>query len=135
MDYNQTGIMKLAHAQMAYQTQRQSVYGRNVANIDTPGFKAQEVHKVDFSRLADTESQRLEMRATSAKHMEGVNPFSGPFREEKDKTTTETSPTGNNVNIDEQMAGISEAGITFNFASTMYKKMNELFKMSLGSRG
>jgi flagellar basal-body rod protein FlgB len=134
MDYNQTGIMKLARAQMAYQTQRQAVYGRNVANIDTPYYEAQEVRKVDFAKLAATESQRLEMRATSAKHQAGVNPFSGPYREEKDRTTNETSPTHNNVNIEEQMAGISEAGITFNFASTMYKKMNELFKLSLGSR-
>jgi flagellar basal-body rod protein FlgB len=134
MDFNQTGIMKLARAQMAYQTQRQTVYGRNVANLDTPGFQAQEVRKVDFAKLAATESHRLEMRATSGKHLMGVNPFSGPYREEKDRSTNETTPMENNVNAEEQMAGINEAGITFNFATTMYKKMNELFKLSLGSR-
>ena len=56
-------IQKLS-ANLSYLTERQAVLSQNIANIDTPRYKANDLKKVDFNKLVATNS-RLEMKATS----------------------------------------------------------------------
>lgn len=134
MDYNDVTIMKMAKAHMSYQAQRQKVLSENVANIDTPGYKAQDLKPLDFGKMADREVRRLEMRATSKKHMEGIHEFAGPYREEEVRKTYETNPTENNVSLDEQMGNVNATQAQFQISSSLYRKMNTLFRTALGNR-
>ena len=134
MDYNDVTIMNMARGHMRYQTQRQKVLSENIANIDTPYYKAQDLKPLDFGKLAEQESKRLELRATSPKHIEGVHGIGGPYREEKVRDTYETNPVKNNVSVDEQMANVNTTQAQFQLSSTLYKKMNQLFRTALGNR-
>lgn len=133
MDFNSSSVMKMAKTQMAYNMQRQTLLGSNIANIDTPGFEARDLKKLDFANMADAEANRLEMRATAPKHMPGINPYSGPYRSEKERNTFESTPVGNNVVLEEQMAKVNEVGLQYQLASGVYRKMNNLFKIAIGS--
>ncbi|MBN8542917.1 MAG: flagellar basal body rod protein FlgB [Alphaproteobacteria bacterium] len=134
MDYNDVTIMSMAKNHMRYQTQRQKVLSENIANIDTPAYKAKDLKPLDFGKIAEAESKRLEMRATSPKHMEGVHAFGGPFREEKLRETYETTPTKNNVVLDEQMANVNTTQAQFQLSSSLYRKMNAMFRSAIGNR-
>lgn len=134
MDYNDVTIMKMAKSHMRYQTQRQKLLAENIANIDTPRYKANDLKPLDFGKMAESESRRLEMRATAPQHMQGVQQFSGPFKEDKMDQTYETSPTKNNVVLDEQMGNVNTTQAQFQLSSTLYRKMNSLFRIALGNK-
>ena len=124
----------MAKTQMAYNMQRQTVLSSNIANVDTPGFKAYDLKDLDFGSMADAEANRLDMRATAPKHMPGINPYTGPYRTEADRNTFESTPMQNNVVIEEQMAKVNDVGLQYQMASGIYRKMNTLFKTAIGNR-
>lgn len=134
MDYNDVTVMKMAKAHMRYQAQRQKVLAENIANIDTPHYQAQDLKPLDFGRLAEREARRLDMRATSPQHLPGLQDFSGPYREEELRKTYETNPTKNTVVLDEQMANVNTTQANYQLSSTLYRKMNALFRTALGNR-
>ncbi len=134
MDFNDVTIMQMARGHMRYQTQRQKVLSENIANLDTPAYKAQDLKPLDFGKLAEQETKRLELRATAPQHMEGFTAFSGPYREQKLRETYETTPVKNNVSLDEQMANVNTTQAQFQLSSTLYRKMNQLFRTALGNR-
>jgi len=134
MDYNDITIMKMATGHMRYQTQRQKVLAENIANIDTPRYLASDLKPLDFGAMAERETRRLELRATAPSHMEGVSGFKGPYKEEKVRQTFETNPTKNNVVLDEQMAHVNNSQAQFQLSSTLYRKMNTMFRAALGNR-
>lgn len=131
MDFNNSSVMQLAKTKMAYNMQRQTVLGQNIANIDTPGYDAVDLKQPNFANMAEAEASRLDLRATSPKHMPGINPYNGPFRSEKERNTFETTPVGNNVVLEEQMAKINEVGLEYQMATSIYRKMNTLFKTAV----
>lgn len=119
--------------QMRYLTQRQGVLARNVANIDTPGYRSQDLKPLDFSNLAAAESQRLNMRATSGKHLTGRGD-GGAFASQRNRDTFETTPVNNNVGVDEEMAKISRTGADYQMASSMYRKFTQLYRSAVGKQ-
>lgn len=119
-------------SQMSYMTERQTVLAHNMANIDTPGYKAQDLKKLDFARMASSENNHLFMRATSRNHLSGTLTDEQRFADEKVRKPFEISPMANNVVLEEQMAKISDTGAQFNIASTLYKKYNQLYLTSVG---
>jgi flagellar basal-body rod protein FlgB len=134
MDFNDVTIMKMSKEHMRYQAQRQKVLSENIANIDTPHYRAQDLKPLDFGKMAEMETRRLELRATSPQHLEGFSPFNGPYREEKVRKTYETTPTKNNVSLDEQMANVNATAAQFQISTSLYKKMNQMFRTALGNR-
>lgn len=135
MDISKSTIMQLMEAQMRYHSQRQVVLSQNIANIDTPGYRARDVQKVNFEDLVRQQAHRLEMRATSAKHQEGIKPFSGPYRDEVQRETYETTPEENSVSLDEQMAKISENNTQNQLTTNLLRKYVSMYHTAaVGSR-
>ena len=123
--------MNMLSTQMRYLTQRQGVLSQNIANIDTPNYKAQDLKKLDFANMASAESNRLEMRATSGKHLTGTG-GRGTFGSQDVRSTFEITPVGNNVGLEEEMAKISRTGADYQVASSMYKKFTTMYRAALG---
>jgi flagellar basal-body rod protein FlgB len=134
MEFNKTTIGAMAKTAMSYNMQRQAEIGKNIANIDTPNYEAKDLKKLDFSKLADAEAKRLEMRATAPKHMQGTTAQGGAYADERNRHAFETTPVGNNVVLEEQMANINEIGLKYQLASSIYRKMNGLFKMAVNGK-
>lgn len=90
---------------------RQQAISRNIANIDTPGYQA---HTVDFeqtlARVANN-TISLPLKTTNATHLTTA--------ENKPMISTSLRPGGtlradqNNVDIDVEMADMSESGIQY----------------------
>lgn len=126
-------LMQSLSTQMRYLTQRQTVLSQNIANLDTPNYKSRDVKPVNFADLASAESGKLAMKSTSPKHLGGMN-GGGVFATEQNRESFETTPTKNNVGLEEEMAKISKTGADYQVASSMYKKFTQLYRSALGNR-
>ena len=140
MDLTSIPLMAALKKRMEWLHTNQSVLSQNVANADTPGYKAQELEKQDFSGLVDDLSSNggaqsaTRMRATQAGHMApggGLADVSDT-RESKDN---EESPTGNSVVLEEEMLKVANNQMEYGMVVNLYKKNIGLLKSALGKGG
>ena len=134
MDVKEPTLNTMLKGHMKYMSERQGVLAQNIANIDTPGYKARELKKPDFAKMAEIQKHRLEMAATSPKHLSGTLAGGTSFDTIKDATTFETSPTKNNVVLEDQMGKVSDTNANFQLSSNMLKKFTQLYRAAAGSR-
>lgn len=116
---------------------RQRVIAGNLANSDTPGFKALDV-KSDFANMVD---QRVEKAGNPAVNltarMAELGAKSGSSLGVRsdvivDNSATEIKPDGNSVNIEDQMMKMSQIQTEYITLINLYKKNISLFKSAIG---
>ncbi len=134
MDYSGITLFKMMKAKMGYHAERQDVLARNVSNIDTPGYKATDLKKLDFHRLAMVESRRLRVRATNSNHITDTGQDHTDFRNEKLRETYETTPVENNVVLEEQMMKVAENQMEYQKVTNLYSKVGKMFKTAIGNQ-
>lgn len=100
--YDTLSLFRVAGAMARHAGERQAVVARNMANADTPGYRAQAT--TPFSEVYRPEGEAL--RATRTGHM-ALEPGRGPGG--RDALASEPSPNGNSVSIEMEM--IAAAGI------------------------
>ncbi len=132
-------LLQLAGERMRYLTDRQSVISRNVANADTPGYKARDLTPFSFhSTLLRTGSGMtsaqppLALVRTSAAHLGQTAEGSTPRIDSSAKAYGE-KPDGNTVSIEEQMVKSADVANAFDLATTAYTKSIGLMKIGIDS--
>lgn len=133
MDYSQIKLFSMMQVKMAYLAESQDVISQNIANADTPGYKAKQLHELDFQKLARAEAHRLELRATSPSHSTGMRKAED-FRVETQRQTFETTPVENSISIEEQMAKLSKNQYEYTMTTNLYNKTAQMFKTAIGNR-
>ena len=121
-------------AKMGYHAERQDQLSRNVANIDTPGYKARDLRPLDFERMAMIESRRLNVRATNSGHITDTKKDVEDFRSDKSRETYETTPVENNIVLEEQMMKVAENQMEYQKVTNLYSKTTSLFKTAIGGQ-
>jgi flagellar basal-body rod protein FlgB len=96
---------------------RNEVIGNNIANVDTPGFKASHVRFEDLMAEASGDEAGLPLAATDDRHFSGASTAGAALQDVgpeiiKDETTT-TRLDGNNVNIDNEMVELAKNSIDY----------------------
>ncbi|MBI4299544.1 MAG: flagellar basal body rod protein FlgB [Chloroflexi bacterium] len=93
-------------------TTRQRVIGNNLANIDTPGFKAS---RVDFEAKLAEAIRKRESAAKAQATAPGLTEASQPDLSPSIVRVTETSgrEDGNNVDIDGEMVKLVETNVAY----------------------
>lgn len=100
-----SGTDSYLQAAMSGLAARQRTIANNVANVDTPGFKASQVRFEDF----------LNKAVNSAKPGAGVNQMAldAQARSTSLVDGTTSRADGNNVDVDQQMEMLSEANLNY----------------------
>ncbi|MEO5375553.1 MAG: flagellar basal body rod protein FlgB [Alphaproteobacteria bacterium] len=138
MDLNKLTFFNLAKTKLNWLAQRQSVLAQNLANADTPGYRANDVRPIDFKqemRAQMTVARQTKATLTHADHMKGTIPERGPFLVEADQRAYETKPDGNSVVLEDQMFKVSEVGGQYTLATNLFQKNIRLLKLALGKNG
>jgi flagellar basal-body rod protein FlgB len=115
---------------------RNEVISNNIANVDTPGFKASQVRFEDLmAEATDSGTGGLEMAVTDENHISGVNASSIENVEPEviTDTTTTTRLDGNNVSIDNEMVELAKNSI--NYYATVSKINSEFRKINSAING
>lgn len=126
MDIREIGVVGLSSERIRYLSEQQKVIARNVANADTPGFKALEMRP--FSEVLRSSKVSQPVR-THPGHLSGSTASVSPSA--RLDRTSPMSPNGNNVVLDKQIANAAEAQIGHSLATSIYKKATGLVLMSV----
>ncbi|NDF11788.1 MAG: flagellar basal body rod protein FlgB [Proteobacteria bacterium] len=132
MDYSKLPIYQMMQQQLKYDSTRQTVLAKNIANVDTPGYVPSDVKAPNFSEILKHKTQgRLAMAVTQPGHLGTSTDAKGNLRIVKDKVT-ERSPNGNAVSLDDQMLKMQENSSDYQSTTTLYRKMSGMFRIALG---
>jgi len=122
------GLDGLLTQKIAYLNQRQAVLAENVANADTPGYKAHDLTPFTFDDALKQTS--VGMTITDPRHiipasMAGVNGQSTKVK------TLETLPDGNSVDLESEMMKVGETAVDYQAITSIYKKVSGWFNIAL----
>jgi len=123
-------------ASMRHLAERQRVIAQNIANSETPGFKARDVTAPDFASLLPQDGDKPAVarpRVTLTGQMSAMGArqlMSGGIVPDRD--TTETKPDGNNVTIEDQLLKMGQIQADFATMTGIYRKQMGLLKSAIG---
>ena len=135
MDYSNITLFNIMKSKLETLSERQSVLAQNIANADTPGYKAKDVVEPDFKALlrAGSASQTLRMTTTNPNHIGFGGATSGSVAVIKTQNASETNPNGNNVVIEDEMAKIAANQADYQKVLNLYSKAVSMFKTAIGN--
>ncbi len=121
------GLHELLKERMAYLNQRQAVLAENVANADTPGYKARDLAPFSFG---DAMKQAIGMSVTNPNHIIPASMAGANARSIKEDSI-EVLPTGNSVDLEQQMMDVSKTAVDYQGMTSIYKSIGNMLKIAL----
>jgi flagellar basal-body rod protein FlgB len=113
-----------------YASLNQKVISQNIANVDTPNYKAKEV---EFKSVLDHSMNQLEANRTDSRHFTFQSSDTHPAV--KTKTAYQYNHNGNGVDLDKEMSEMAENQIYFNALSDRINgKFNSLKSVIRGGK-
>ena len=117
-------------------SERQRVVATNIANSETPGYKAREVSEPNFASLVGGSGMIAAPRVQLTDRMKSlgaIQPIGTGLILDKD--ITETKPDGNNVTLEDQVLKMGEIQADFTAMTGLYRKQMSMLKTAVGGRG
>lgn len=130
-------LMRGINQAMSHLSQRQHVIAQNIANADTPAYKARELEAPSFAYMVDTGGARV---ARPTVQLSGAMKALGATQQVAagivpDRDVTETKPDGNNVTLEEQVMKLGAIQAEFAALTNLYRKQMQLMKTATGRNG
>ena len=120
-------VFKAAYAMARHAGARQAVLAQNIANADTPQYRARDI--AAFSLAPSTQDKSADMIATRAAHLSGVGSHAPlHISEARDRSS---DPNKNNVSLQEEMLNAVEAKRQHDRAIAIYKSGLTVLRSSL----
>ena len=129
-------ILSMLRTRMEWAQQRQRVLAENVANSDTPNYRARDLTQPKFpdpGQVAPTTVSTVSLSRTESSHIAGAGLSGSPFRADS-KGTYEVRPTGNAVTLEDQMMKVAANQMDYQAATALYTRSLNLIKTALGKR-
>lgn len=123
---NKVEVLTMARAMAAHAAARQGAIAQNVANADTPGYRAR--HLPDFAEVWASRGETL--RATRSGHLSAPNQVT--MRAVSD--SGHLSPNGNSVSLEAEMVAAAEARQAHDFALAIHRTLSGAVRSTLGRR-
>ena len=121
-------IFSMAQSMASHAAGRHTVVAQNIANADTPGYRAQDV--ASFASTYSSNNSAYPMRATRAGHLPAQSPAVSEARTHE--TIDPNSPNGNSVSLELEMVKASEIRQQHELALSIYSSSLGILRASLG---
>lgn len=122
------GITRMAEALADHAATRLDLIARNVAQADTPGYKAMDLP--DFAQVFQ-DAAAGGMRASRPGHFTSGMAASTPVPQ---ATAGEASPDGNTVSVEREMVKSVEVRQEHEMALAVYSSTRDILRASLGRK-
>ncbi len=152
MDVSGIPLLKLLSQRATWLGKRQELLSQNVANADTPGYRARDLTDSQFQSMVKRHVEGTRntgsasaMVATRAGHFgAGGNAISGTggsggnaggpdFRARLDKIANKNpGPDGNSVNLEDELIKVSETAGQYQMVTRLYKKQLDMIRTAIG---
>lgn len=121
--------MKVAAQKMHWEEARQKVLAENIANIDTAGYRPQDLAPLDFKTLLGSSSSKVSLAPAGSGSSVGGS--SGNVQTKKQKFAIQTLPAGTGLSLDEQLIKMNQNYTDHRMTTTIYQKNIEMLKLVL----
>jgi len=119
-------IFRLAQGLATHAAARQSAIAQNVANADTPGYRAKDV--APFAEAYEAGA----MRASRAGHLLAGDSARGQWQMREASRPGAISPNGNNVSLEAEMMLSAEVQQEHELALSVYRSALTILRSSIG---
>ncbi|AJE44808.1 FlgB family protein [Celeribacter indicus] len=123
-------IFRTAESLARHAVSRQEVIATNIAQADTPGYRAQDV--ASFADSYEARSAATAMRRTREAHFAASDDTAAPIRVHD--TPDAASPNGNTVSLETQMMKASQVRHEHELALSVYKSSLNILRGAIGRR-
>lgn len=125
-------IFQMAHGMASHAGRLQVVAAQNMANADTPDFKAKTL--TPFKELIATDAHRASQRATRARHLNGNLPEQNGIQTAQVSVdeTAQSDPNGNSVAIEDEILRSVDAKRQHDRALAIYRSSLNILRTSIG---
>ena len=137
MPVSQAPLFKLMSARLGWLSQREVVLGQNLANADTPDYRPRDLRPAEFARLAEAlpgTAGRLTMSRTDPAHLGPGEQVRIGLASRPAESVYETTPNGNAVILEEQMAKASHTALDYQLTSNLYRKYLGMLRIAVGNQ-
>ena len=125
MANNGLGLMGALKTRMHWHQARQKLLAENVSNADTPRFKPH-----DLRAPSPPGGGGVTLAQTSPMHLDPSGQRSG--FDPRDPKRFETTPSGNSVNLEDEMMKVAQNQSDYQLAASLYSKSLGLMKIAIG---
>ena len=132
MSINDLPVLSALRTKMQWHQERQRVLSENVSNSDTPNFKPRDLVEPKFDSTGTVAGGMapLALTRTSESH---IAPASGGASfDQNRKAGFQTRPTGNAVNLEDEMLKVSANQMDYAAVTSLYSKSLHLLKTAIG---
>ncbi len=114
-----------------FQSMRHTIIASNIANVDTPGYKAVDIRFEKELRSAIGSGDTLAMKTTDSKHIGGRKKDLKGIKPEIIPERGVSRLDGNNVDIDREMTKLAENQLMYIATIRAMTKRGELIKYAI----
>lgn len=129
-------IFTMLRTRLNWSQERQKVLAENVANSDTPNFRERDLAPLKFegpTSVMAAPMKSVALLKTETGHIGGIALSDSPFRTQS-KGNYEVRPTGNSVNLEDEMMKVAANQMDYQAATALYSRSLNLLKVALGKR-
>jgi len=128
-------VFRITGARMRQLSERQNVLAQNIANADTPHYRARDVRPFSFDSTLLRQQPGLaplRLAATRPGHL-GLAQGGVDVTTDRARSYSE-DPDGNTVNLEEQMVKQADVAKAYDLATLVYKRGTALLRTAAGGR-
>jgi flagellar basal-body rod protein FlgB len=134
MSLTDLNVLSALKIKMGWHQTRQNILAENVANADTPGYRARELRPPDFTEMLNGRpSGGPSMTRTNTMHI-GVGASGLSSFRLDEAGDYEVSPSGNAVSLEDQMMNVAENQMDYQLATTLYSRSLGLLRTAISRR-
>lgn len=132
-------IFSMLRTRMRWHQDRQKLLAENVANADTPGYRARDLRAPDFQAMVRAGGEAAAgtgagpMRVTDARHIAAPAGQGTRFDVRRDAGIV-TRPDGNRVNLEDEMLKVAQNQMDYQAVTGLYQRSLGLIRTALGKR-
>lgn len=123
-------LFSMLRTRMQWHQERQRVLAENVANAETPNFRPRDLAPPKFDNLRPLASA-IGLERTEPGHFAG-DASGGSAFEASRMSSYEARPTGNAVNLEDEMIKVAANQMDYQAVTTLYTRSLGLIKAAIG---
>jgi flagellar basal-body rod protein FlgB len=127
-------LLSAIKSRMQFHQARQKMLAENVANADTPGYRPRDLKPFDLMMAMQKQSDASQgPTRTHAGHIGGGGGAGGAIGNRR-ASVFESTPSGNAVNLEDEMMRLAQNNSDYQMATTLYSKSLGYLRLALGKR-
>jgi flagellar basal-body rod protein FlgB len=123
-------LMSAIKSRLQFHQARQKQLAENVANADSPGYRPRDLKPFDLAMAA--QSSERGPQVTHANHISSSGGSSAAAS--RRASTFESTPSGNAVNLEDEMLRMSQNASDYQLAASLYSKSLGYLRIAIGKR-